>query len=407
MIESGSGTILRDLDGTEYVDCFSGIAVTNTGHSPERLVNAATNQMRKLIHASGLFYTIPQSDLVKKIAEIAPGKLKYTFLCNSGAEAVDNAVKIVKKYASKNGKPGAGLISLEMSFHGRLGYSLSLTGQRKYKNGFSTYANSFGVVHAPVPYAYRSKLDEDEFGEETAKAVERTIETHTPGDIAAFIMEPILGEGGIIVPPDSYFKTLLQILKEREIPLIIDEVQTGFGRTGKLFGSNHWNLEPDVMTMAKGMGGGMPIGAAMATPEIASSIDSGDFFSTYGGNPVCSAVALENIKMIEEENLVQNSANIGKIFMEELESLQNRFPVIGDIRGRGLMIGVELVKDRTAKTPDPESTNKIVLDLRKNGVIMGSGGFYKNVLRIQPPLVITEEQATQVISKLTKSFEGL
>lgn len=407
VLERGSGTLLQDVEGNEYIDCFAGISVSNVGHAPERLMNAATNQMKKLIHTSGRFYNIPQTQLVEKIAEISPGELKYTYLCNSGTEAVENGVKLVKKHAVKTGKTGSALIALEMSFHGRLGYSLSLTGQAKYKKGFSTYANAPGVVHAPVPYHYRSKQDEDDFGETSAKSIERLIEQHTAGDVAAFIMEPILGEGGIIVPPDSYFNTLIPILKEREIPLIMDEVQTGFGRTGKIFASNHWNIEPDVMTIAKGMGGGMPIGGSVVTKTIAHSVESGDFFSTYGGNPVCSAVALESINIIEEDNLIQNSIDIGKLFTDELERLQNRFDIIGDIRGKGLMIGIELVKDRNSKTPAVDATKKIVNDMQNNGVLMGLGGFYGNVLRLQPPLVITEDEANQVMLKMAQAMERL
>ncbi len=400
VLTEGKGAMLKDLEGKEYIDCFAGIAVSNVGHAHERLVKVASEQMSKLIHTSGRFFNIPQTKLVEKIAEISPGKLQYTYLCNSGTEAVENAIKLVKKYASSRGKTGAGLISLECSFHGRLGYSLSLTGQAKYKKGFGTYANAPGVVHAPVPYSYRSKLPEDEFGIETALTIEEIIDRHTTGDVAAFIMEPILGEGGILVPPSTYFETLTKILKERDIPFILDEVQSGFGRTGKMFAGEHWNLEPDLMTIAKGMGGGMPIGAAVATPEIAESVQSGDFFSTYGGNPVCSSVALENIQIIDDEKLIDNSNYIGKIFMNGLTEIATKNELIGDIRGKGLMIGIELVKDQNSKQPAVEETKQVVETLKKEGVIIGLGGIYGNVLRLQPPLCISEEQAKIVLEKL-------
>jgi 4-aminobutyrate aminotransferase len=401
----GKGTILKDIEGKEYIDCFAGIAVSNVGHAHERLVKAATEQMTKLIHTSGRFFNIPQTKLVEKIAQITPGNLKYTYLCNSGTEAVENAIKLVKKYSISRGKTGAGLIALECSFHGRLGYSLSLTGQAKYKKGFGTYANAPGVVHAPVPYSYRSKLPKDEFGVEAALAVEDIIERHTSGDVAAFIMEPILGEGGIIVPPDTYFETLTKILHEREIPLILDEVQTGFGRTGKLFAGNYWNLEPELMTLAKGMGGGMPIGAAVAIPRIAESVQSGDFFSTYGGNPVCSAVSLENIQILEDEKLTENANKIGRIFFEGLEEIMSNNKLIGDIRGKGLMIGIELVKNQDTKQPAVEETKKVVNDLQNYGVVIGLGGIFGNVLRLQPPLCITEEQAKTVLEKMKQSLD--
>ncbi|MHA1829545.1 MAG: aspartate aminotransferase family protein [Candidatus Heimdallarchaeaceae archaeon] len=407
VLTEGKGAVLKDIEGKEYIDCFAGIAVSNVGHAHERLVKAATEQMSKLIHTSGRFYNIPQTLLVEKLAEITPGKLKYSYLCNSGTEAVENAVKLVKKYATSRGKTGAALIALECSFHGRLGYSLSLTGQAKYKKGFGTYANAPGVVHAPVPYSYRSNLPEEEFGVETALQVENIIDRHTAGDVAAFIMEPIMGEGGIIVPPSSYFETLTKILKEREIPFIIDEVQSGFGRTGKLFASEHWDLKPDLMTLAKGLGGGMPIGAAVSTPEIANCVKSGDFFSTFGGNPVCSAVALESIAILKEEKLIENAAERGKQFVEGLKAIQKQKQIIGDIRGKGLMIGIELVKDPQSKVPAPNETKKIVDFLKKEGIIIGLGGVYGNVLRLQPPLCINEEQTSIVLSKIKESFNKI
>jgi 4-aminobutyrate aminotransferase len=397
VLVEGNGTILKDINGKEYIDCFAGIAVSNVGHAHKRLVHVAKEQMSKLIHTSGRFFNIPQTLLVEKLAKITPTNLKHTYLCNSGTEAVENAVKLVKKYAFSRGKTGAGLIAIECSFHGRLGYSLSLTGQAKYKKGFGTYANAPGVVHVPVPYSYRSKFIEEECGVESALAVEKVIDRHTAGDVAAFIMEPILGEGGIIVPPDSYFKTLTKILKERDIPLIIDEVQSGFGRTGKWFAIEHWNLKPDLITMAKGMGGGMPIGAAIATSEIANSVESGDFFSTYGGNPVCSSVALENIAIIEDEKLIKNSEKIGHIFFNGLIDLQEKYPIIGDVRGRGLMIGIELVKDPKTKVQASKEAMKLVNFFKDKGVIIGLGGIYGNVLRLQPPLCITEKQANNVL----------
>lgn len=400
VLVEGQGTVLKDINGKEYIDCFAGISVTNTGHAPERLVRAATEQMSKLIHTSGRFYNIPQTLLVEKLAEITPDHLKHTYLCNSGTEAVDNAVKLVKKYAVSKGKTGAALIALECSFHGRLGVAFSLTGQAKYKKGFGTYANFPGVVHAPVPYCYRSKLSEDDCASEAASQVEKTINRHTAGDVAAFIMEPVLGEGGIIIPPARYFEVLQNILAEYQIPFIADEVQSGYGRTGKMFAFEHWGLKPDLVTMAKGMGGGMPIGAVTATSEIVNCVKSGDFFSTYGGNPVSSAVALENINMIQDEGLIENSIKIGNLFMKGLDELQHKHSLIGDVRGLGLMIGIELVKDRTTKVPAVKKAMEAVSLLLKEGVIIGLGGIHTNVLRLQPPLCITEHQAEVVLEKM-------
>ncbi|MHA1961440.1 MAG: aspartate aminotransferase family protein [Candidatus Thorarchaeota archaeon] len=407
VIVEGKEAILKDIEGNEYIDCFAGISTTNAGHAPEALVEAGLAQMKKLFHVSGRFHTIPQVKLAEKLAEITPGDLKKTFLCNSGTEAVENAVKLVKKYAFSRGLTGGALISLECAFHGRLGVSFSLTANASYKKGFGSYSNAPGVKHAPTPYSYRSKLSADECGIEAANRLEEVIDRQTTGDVAAFIMEPILGEGGIIVPPDSYFQEVVKILKEREIPFIVDEVQTGFGRTGKLLASEHWGLKPDVMTTAKGMGGGIPIGACIGTSEIASSIESGDFFSTYGGNPVASAIALANITFIQEAGLVENSAKVGKVFLDGLEDMQTKRPIIGDVRGKGLLIGIELVKDPTSKDPAKDETKRLVEQLQKAGVIIGLGGIFKNVLRLHPPLVISEEQAKTVLEKMNKEIADL
>ncbi|TFG31199.1 aspartate aminotransferase family protein [Candidatus Thorarchaeota archaeon] len=403
MVE-GKGAVLIDIDGKEYIDCFAGISTANVGHAPPALIEAGTEQMKKLFHVSGRYHTLPQLKLVKKLAEIAPGDLKKTFLCNSGSEAVENAVKLVKKYAFSRGSPGGALISLECAFHGRLGYSFSLTANSSYKKGFGSYSNAPGVKHAPVPYPYRSRLDEKECGIDAANRLEEVIDRHTAGDVAGFVMEPILGEGGIIVPPDSYFVEIVKILNEREIPFVADEVQTGFGRTGKLFACEHWGLKPDVMTLAKGLGGGIPVGACIGTDKMTSPIESGDFFSTFGGNPVASAIALASINMIQNDGLVENSARVGKVFMDGLRDIQKTKPIIGDIRGKGLMIGIELVTDQSSKTPAQKEAKQLVEKLHAAGVVIGLGGIFKNVVRLQPPLVISEEQAKIVLERFEKEL---
>ncbi|TET08564.1 MAG: aspartate aminotransferase family protein [Candidatus Thorarchaeota archaeon] len=407
VIVEGKGAVLKDIEGNEYIDCFAGISTANAGHAPDALIEAGTEQMKKLFHVSGRFHTVPQVKLAKKLSEITPGNLNKTFLCNSGTEAVENAVKLVKKYAFVRGLTGGAMISLECAFHGRLGVSFSLTANASYKKGFGSYSNSPGVKHAPTPYSYRSKFSEEECGTEAANRLEEVIDRHTTGDVAAFIMEPILGEGGIIIPPDCYFTEILKILKEREIPFIVDEVQTGFGRTGKLLASEHWGLKPEVMTLAKGMGGGIPIGACIGTDKIAAKLESGDFFSTYGGNPVTSAISLANINYIQEAGLIENSVKIGKVFMDGLEDIQKKRALIGDVRGKGLMIGIELVKDQSSKEPAKDEAKRFVELIKNAGVLIGLGGIFKNVLRLQPPLVISEEQAKTVLDKMNNVFAGL
>lgn len=407
VVYEGKGAIVKDLEGQEYIDCLSGISVVNAGHTPERLVRAGVEQMRRLWHCSGLYYSVPQTLLAEKLSSIAPGALRKSFFCNSGAEAVEGAVKLAKKFAISEGRTGAGVIALEGSFHGRLALSLTLTGQAKYKKGFGTFANHPGVVHAPAPYCYRCPLSYPDCGVECARKVEDIIKYHTTGDVAAMIVEPVMGEGGIIVPPDGYHAELQKICHDHEILFIADEVQTGFGRTGKMFASDFWNIKPDIMTLAKGLGAGLPIGAVMYTDEIVKCLVSGDHFSTFGGNPVCCAVALENIAFLQEEGLLTNSKHIGKLLMEELLSLQKKNDMIGDIRGKGLMIGVELVRDKTSKKPAVEQTKKVAEGMFNNNILIGTGGVHSNVLRIQPPLCLSDEQAEKVLDLLKEQLGKL
>ncbi|MHA2065446.1 MAG: aminotransferase class III-fold pyridoxal phosphate-dependent enzyme, partial [Candidatus Thorarchaeota archaeon] len=225
VIYEGNNTIVRDLDGTEYIDCISGISVVNAGHSPERLVKAGSEQLSKLIHCSGLYHNVPQTLLAEQLANLTPGHLTKSFFCNSGAEAVEGGVKIAKKYSVTKGRTGAAVIALEGSFHGRLALSLTLTGQAKYKHGFGTFANSPGVVHAPMPYCYRCPFEFPDCSTECARRVKDLIKYHTTGDVAAMIVEPILGEGGIVVPPKEYHDLVQEICKDNDILYIADEVQ--------------------------------------------------------------------------------------------------------------------------------------------------------------------------------------
>lgn len=407
VIVEGKDTVVRDLEGNEYIDCLSGISVVNAGHCPDRLVRAGQEQIAKLIHCSGLYHNIPATLLAEKIAEITPSPLNKSFFVNSGAEAVEGAAKIAKKYAVTQGRTGAGLIALEGSFHGRLALSLTLTGQSKYKKGFGTFANSPGVVHAPMPYCYRCPLSYPDCDIECARKVKDIIKYHTTGDVAAMIVEPIMGEGGIIVPPKEYHELIPKICKEHDILYIADEVQTGFGRTGKMFGIEHWGIKPDILTMAKGLGAGMPIGGYVTTSEIADSLQSGDHFSTFGGNPVSCAVAAENIDYLRDEGLISNAEKIGIQFRNRFNELADQISLIGEVRGKGLMIGVELVNDQKTKEPASEEVAVIAKYMMKKGVLVGTGGVLGNVFRIQPPLCITSEQATKVMETFEEGAKKL
>ncbi len=405
VIYEGKDTLVRDLDGTEYIDCISGISVVNAGHCPERLVKAGVEQLSKLIHCSGLYHNVPQTLLAEKIANLTPSNITKSFFCNSGAEAVEGAIKISKKYSVTRGRTGASVIALEGSFHGRLGLSLSLTGQSKYKNGFGTFANFPGVVHAPMPYCFRCPLVYPECGIECARRVEDIVKYHTSGDVASMIVEPVLGEGGIVVPPKEYHELVPKICKDNDIVYIADEVQTGFGRTGKMFAIEHWDIKPDIITMAKGLGAGMPIGGYVTTDEIAASLESGDHFSTFGGNPVSCAVASENIDYLQEEGLIANAGTIGKNMRDRFSELADKFSLIGEVRGKGLMIGVELVKDEKTKTAAKDEVTEIAKHMMKKGILVGTGGVLGNVFRIQPPLCITSEQAEKVLDEFEKEVK--
>jgi 4-aminobutyrate aminotransferase/(S)-3-amino-2-methylpropionate transaminase len=407
VIYEGDNTILRDLDGTEYIDCLSGISVVNAGHSPERLVKAGSEQLSRLIHCSGLYHNVPQTLLAEKLANLTPTNLTKSFFCNSGAEAVEGGVKIAKKYSVTQGCTGAAVIALEGSFHGRLALSLTLTGQAKYKHGFGTFANSPGVVHAPMPYCYRCPLEFPDCDTECARRVEDIVNYHTAGDVAAMIVEPILGEGGLVVPPNEYHDLVQRICKDHNIVYIADEVQTGFGRTGKMLAIEDFGIKPDIITMAKGLGAGMPIGGYITTDEIAASLESGDHFSTFGGNPVSCAVALENLSYLEDAGLVKNSKKMGDMLKKQLKEIQQSSKYIGEVRGRGLMIGIELVKDLGTKEPAVDETQSVAKGLMKSGVLIGTGGVKKNVIRLQPPLCITEEEAQKVLNLLEKEFKQL
>jgi len=361
-----------------------------------------------LWHVSWDYYTLPQTDLAQKLAQICPQGLTKSLFSSCGAEAVEFAIKLAKKYCSAKGKPGTHVISLMGSFHGRTSMATALTGQSKIKTGLDNYVAP-GVVHAPPPYCYRCffKMSYPDCDLYCATYLENVIKYGTQGDVAAFISEPVLGEGGIIVPPDGYLKEALKITKEQRALYIADEIQSGFGRTGKLFAVEWYGVNPDILVMAKGIASGVPIAATISTDEIASTFTAADHNSTYGGNALMCAAALANIEVLIDEKLPERAGKMGDYFMERLKDLAVKHKLIGDVRGRGLMIGVELVKDQGTKTPAIDETATVRSQMRKRGVLVGKGGTTGNVLRIQPPLVITEEQAQTAIDALDSSLHAV
>ena len=400
VIDRASGVQVWDENGREYLDCFSGISVVNAGHNNPRVIAAAKAQIDKLVHcASYLYHVKPVADLAEKIAQIAPRGLTKTFFGNGGAEAIEGAMKLARLYTGKHE-----FISLHASFHGRSWGALSITGNQGRKKRGGPYAP--GIAFAPAPYVYRSLRpnDPEECGRQCARSIDEVIRFATSGDVAAFIAEPVLGEGGILVPPANYFREVKKVLDQHGILFIADEVQSGFARTGKMFAIEHFGVTPDILVTAKGIADGFPLSAFTTRPEVAAAYKPGDHLSTFGGNPVSCAAALANIEFMQDENLPDRAAETGDYAMRKLRELQKQNPIIGEVRGLGLMIGVELVRDEKL-TPASAEAEAIRDSLLRQGVIVGVGGVYGNVVRFQPPLVITKEQIDRAINLFASSLQ--
>ncbi len=404
VIDRARGATYIDPEGVEYLDVFSGISVVNTGHGNREVVEAAKAQLDKLVHCcSYIYHQKPIADLAEKLAQITPGKLQKTFFANSGAEAIEGALRLAKQFTKK-----FEFISLTHSFHGRSLATLSITGNAGRKKGGGPYIP--GVAFAPAPYAYRCPFHQKDpkmTGKLCAAAVEDVIKYHTSDRVAAFIAEPVMGEGGIIVPPKEYFEELVPILERHGIVLLIDEVQSGFCRTGRMFASEHYGLEPQIMAVAKGIANGLPLSGFIAEPEVADSFTPGDHLTTFGGNPVSCAAALANIAFMEREKLARAAARKGERVMEKLRGLECSKVKIGEVRGLGLMIGVELVTDLESKEPAAEATAAVRQMARERRVLIGMGGSLGNILRIQPPLTITDDELDRVVEALQESLNAL
>ena len=399
-VEKALGTTIHDRDGSQYLDCFSGISVTNAGHCHPKIVAAAKEQLDQLLHCCTYIYYNPRAgELAQRLAEITPGRLQKSFLANSGAEALEGAMRLAKHHTGRTE-----LVALTHSFHGRTNGTLSITGNSGRKKGGGPFLP--GIAFAPAPHFYRCPFGsrtEEECGERAASFLADVIKYQTAGDVAAFIAEPVLGEGGIITPPDNYFRLVKEILEENDILFICDEVQSGFGRTGKLFAIEHYGVEPDIMTMAKGIADGLPLGAFTATPEIGDAFTAGSHLSTFGGNPVSCAASLANIDAMFDEKLPENAEARGAQLRSGLEKIQATNRLLGDVRGKGLMIGIELVKD-AEKTPAAAEAAEVRRLCREAGVLVGVGGSLGNVVRVQPPLVIDEGECDRVLETLERAF---
>ncbi len=356
----GKGAVVWDSDGKEYIDCFSGLAVLNVGHSHPKVVKAIEGQVREIMHTSNLYSIIPQVELAELLYDVSGGY--KSFFCNSGAEANEAAIKLVRKYTGKSR-----IIAAENSFHGRTLATLSATGQEKYKKDFQPMCREF--THVP-------------FGD--IGALKSAIDDKT----AAVMLEPIQGEGGIVMPPEGYLKSVRALCDEKGVLMILDEVQTGFGRTGAMFAWQFFGVEPDIFTVAKAMGGGFPLGAMLARPEIMDAFEPGDHASTFGGNHLACAAGRAAVSAIVEEGLVERAEELGEHLKLRLEELKGQHDVIKDVRGAGLMVGIELEIE----------CKDIVDEVRERGVLINCA--HDTVLRFLPPLVIEKEQLNRAVDVL-------
>ncbi|WP_042702867.1 acetylornithine transaminase [Methanobrevibacter arboriphilus] len=363
----GNGATIWDADGNEYLDFFAGIAVNVLGQSHPKVIEAIQKQAEKLIHVSNVYYTEEQVKLAKKLAEITI--FDRIFFANSGAEANEGAIKLARKFTGKGE-----IIATNNSFHGRTLVTVTATGQDKYKEPFKPLPSGF--IHVP-------------FGD--SKAIANAI----TDDTAAVLIEAIQGEGGIVVPPKMYLKEVEAICREKGVLFILDEVQTGFGRTGEMFAYELFGIKPDIMTIAKALGNGYPIGGLLARGEVAEGFDYGDHGSTFGGNPLGCAVALTVIETIKDESLLENSKNLGNYLKNEFINLNEKYDFIIDVRGFGLFLAIELDRDSS------EITNK----MRERGFLINSTA--GNVLRFAPPLIITKEEIDKMILALDQVFSEI
>jgi 4-aminobutyrate aminotransferase-like enzyme len=401
VIVRGKGLHLYDADGREYLDFFGGILTVIAGHCNDRITDALVDQARTLQHTSTLFATAPQVELAEKLASITPGRLQKSFFTNSGTEANETAIQIARAYTGRHE-----VVALRHSYGGRSALAMSISGQYAWRTGGPALP---GIVYAHNAYCYRCPFEKTypDCSLVCARDMEELIRTATSGKLAAFIAEPIQGVGGFITPPREYFSIVAEIIRRYGGIFISDEVQTGLGRTGgKWFGIEHWGVQPDVITMAKGLANGLPAGATVAIPEIADSF-KGLTISTFGGNPLAARAARATIDVIESEGLLENARIVGEHLRNRLEELRDRHTVIGDVRGLGLMQALELVRDRRSKQPAAEETARLMELARQDGLILGKGGLYGNVLRISPALTCSKTDVDDAIGLLDRSLGRL
>jgi 4-aminobutyrate aminotransferase/(S)-3-amino-2-methylpropionate transaminase len=406
-VRAASGAIIEDVDGNRLIDLGAGIAVLNVGNASPAVVEAATRQTELFTHTC--FHVTmhePYVELAERLNALTPGDHeKQTMLVNSGAEAVENAVKIAR-YATGR----SAVVTFDHAFHGRTLLAMSLTAKdMPYKQGFGPFAPD--IFRLPYAYPYRCPAGQPPESCGPACVAHATLEMERlgPENIAALVVEPVQGEGGFIVPAPEFLPALKEFCERHGIVFVADEIQTGFGRTGRWFAVEHWGVVPDVVTMAKAMGGGFPIGAVTGRAELTDAIHVGGLGGTFGGNPVSCAAALAAIDQIEREGLVERATQIGGTMRARLEEFQDRFDVVGDVRGLGAMVAMELVTDRATKAPAKEAAAKVIQECYTQGAVVLKAGTYDNVIRLLPPLTIDEvllDEGLGILEKALASAAG-
>jgi 4-aminobutyrate aminotransferase/(S)-3-amino-2-methylpropionate transaminase len=403
VIERASDAILLDIDGNQIIDLGSGIGVTNVGNAAQRVVDRVIEQVQAFTHTC--FTVAPYMNYIEvceKLNAMTPGShKKKSLLVNSGAEAVENAVKIARHYTKR-----AAIVVFEHSYHGRTNLTMALTAKNMpYKEGFGPFAPE--VYRVPMPYSFHWVGDQATISQDAIEMVTHKIDKEIGAhNVAAILIEPIQGEGGFIVPPKGFLPALAKYSKDNGIVFIADEVQTGFARTGHMFAVEEEGVVPDMLVTAKGIAGGLPLAAVTGRAEVMDSVHASGLGGTYGGNPIACAAALGAMETMEEENLVARARHIGEILGSSLRELAKKYPVIGEVRGRGAMQAIELVEPGT-KNPNTAAMNAVVKYCQSQGVLVLTAGTYSNVVRFLPPLVITDELLKDALSVLDDAFASL
>lgn len=405
-IESASGAVLKDVSGREYIDFGGGIGVMNIGHSHPKVVAAIKNQAEKLTHTC--FMVLPYEPLVRLAERLCAvvqvvGPKKALFV-NSGAEAVENAVKIARYYTKK-----PGIVAFDNCYHGRTLLTMSMTSKvRPYKFGFGPFAPE--IYRMPYAYCYRCPFGMKYPGCDTHCADHLKtffINQSAAENIAALVVEPIQGEGGFMTPPAEYFPKLLEICRNHGVLFVADEIQSGMGRTGKMFAMEHWNVQVDMVTVAKSLAAGMPLSAVVGKSEIMDAVHASGLGGTYSGNPVSCSAALAVMDVFEQEDILNRAVALGHKVRAQFDALQGEFEIIGDVRGKGPMLALELVKDRETKEPAPDETKTLARFCFDKGLILLSCGTFGNVIRTLMPLVITDDQLYRGLSIMRDGFRYL